>query len=430
MRHLVFLLSLILLLGCSQQEGVRHYQKEYKPVLSSINIIDHNGFSETIGSGDRLDQYKNVNFLTLQPYQKVLRVFSRDPNGDIRAIITNYYPNGQPKQYLDVVNNRANGYYREWHPNGVLKVESYVIGGEPDIDTAAENSWLFEGTCYAWNEDGCLLAEIPYSHGELEGCSLYYHTNGSIWKKVPSYKGKAEGAIEIYLDDGSLFQTVTYAEGERHGSAKRYWNNNQLAVDEEYSKGLLTTGKYYDRSNKLISSIQSGTGRRVLFGKNSISEIHEYQNGIQAGEIKVYGDDEELVRNFHLINGVKNGTQTEFYSTKESKGGIQRPKLSIGWVDGKIQGVVKTWYPSGIQESQREMSGNTKNGILTGWYKDGSVMVIEEYDHDILINGEYYIRGESMPISEIKNGNGIATLFDANGNLTQKVSYFNSKPQE
>ncbi len=120
---LIFIL-LFALTSCST------YNKEPPPVLTSINIIDRNGMSETISTEDRMKRYEHVDFLTEQPYQKVLRIYSRDQHGDIRAFVTSYHPNGHPKQYLEIVNNRAHGSYREWHSNGTLKLETYVIGGE------------------------------------------------------------------------------------------------------------------------------------------------------------------------------------------------------------------------------------------------------------------------------------------------------------
>ena len=98
--------------------------------LTSINLVDKNGLSETISTQDRLKEYERVNFLSNQPYAKVLRVYARDHLGNTRTFLNTYHPNGQPKQYLKAVNNRAYGQYREWHPEGVLKLEAFVISGD------------------------------------------------------------------------------------------------------------------------------------------------------------------------------------------------------------------------------------------------------------------------------------------------------------
>lgn len=421
MRFLLLGILMIALTGCHSSK------KEEEPVLTSINIIDRNGLSETTSNKDRLKLYENVDFLCNQPYQKVMRIYSRDCHGDIHAYITSYHPNGHPRQYLEVVNNRAFGYYREWHPNGILKLETRIIGGEADINTSAEQSWLFDGESQTWDEDGRLIATIPYANGELEGTSFYYHPNGKIWKHIPFCHGKMEGIAETYLECGSILQTTEFSAGEKNGMSRRHWENGQISSDEIYCHGKLTTGRYYSLCNELVAVIDDGKGYRALFGKARVSEMHEYNDGYVEGEIKIFDENGSLIRLYHIKNGLKHGVEIDYYEMNTGKN-VLVPRISINWVEGRIQGITKTWYPNGVQESQREMNNNDKNGLLTAWYRDGSLMLIEEYEKDKLVKGEYYIRGEKIPISDIKNGKGTATLFDPDGNMVRKVPYHNGKP--
>src|SRR5690349_20519709 len=118
--------------------------------LVSVQIIDRNGFSETISSKDRLESFEKTDFLANQPYQKVLRVFKQGKEGGGTSKISSYHDNGQIWQYLEVENGRAHGAFREWHPNGHLRLEATVIGGTADITEAAQMTWLFDGTCRVW----------------------------------------------------------------------------------------------------------------------------------------------------------------------------------------------------------------------------------------------------------------------------------------
>lgn len=419
---------LLLVSGCAQY----YYYfppTEPEPVLVTIHIIDRNGFSETISNPDRLEKFEKVDFLSEQPYQKVLRVYSRDQWGDVHAYITSYHPSGHPKQYLELVNNRANGWYREWHANGLQKLEAFIIGGDADLTVDAQKSWLFDGLSSAWDECGHLIAEIPYDNGALEGCSNYYHTNGTLWKRIPCHKGDIEGTSEIYLDTGVLLQSNEYLNGSKHGLSRRYWDGSLVASDEIYNQGRLMTGRYFNRNGEQVASIKDGEGFRTLFGKEAICEIQEYHRGELDGAVKVFDPCGNLLRIHHIKNEIKNGEEIEYYDPIEVQGKPQ-PKLSINWADGRIQGLVKTWFPNGVQESQREMSSNAKNGILTAWYKDGSLMLIEKYDQDKLIDGQYFVRGEKIPISEVHGGRGTATLYDPDGGFLRKVQYTNSKPAE
>jgi antitoxin component YwqK of YwqJK toxin-antitoxin module len=403
-------------------------QQNSKTVLASINIIDRNGLSETINAPERLEQYEKTNFLEPQPYQKVLRVYARDPQGNMQSYITSYYPNSFVKQYLEVVNNRAFGTYKEWHSNGTLKLETCVIGGTADIGNGAEQTWLFDGSSQVWDEKGNLEATIPYVKGELEGVSCYYHTNNNIWKRIPYHKNLVEGTWEIYQENGELLQRSEYRKGLKEGQTLRYWDDQKLAAEETYSNGLLSYARYYDRNGQCFAQIDDGNGYKALFGKENVCELQEYHAGVLEGIVKVFDKSNRMVSLYHVKNGTKHGEEICYYETHRL---LQdpRPKLSINWYDGKIQGITKTWYSNGVQESQREMSNNIKNGHNTAWYRDGSLMMIEEYDQDKITRGEYYSKGEKTPVSTINDGKGIATIFDADGNFLQKINYLRGRPR-
>lgn len=403
------------------------YVERGPEMLASINIISRDGFSETINNPERLNQYANVDFLQTQPYEKVLRVYGREPGGNIHAYITTYHPNGQVQQYLEILNNSAFGVYQEWHENGIQKVEAVVIGGTADVGKSAEDSWLFDGISNAWDEEGNLLAKIRYSRGILEGDSLYYHTSGALWKRVPLCHGLIEGTEEIYKKDGQVFQKTEYHRGLKNGSSIRYWDKEKICTEEVYSRGYLTEGRYYNQEGELVSNIEDGNGYRTTFAKEGVCELQQFKEGCLDGEVKAFGVDDSLLKLYHVKNGQKHGIEIEYYASRKGQKDL-KPILSINWHEGVIQGLAKTWYPNGNMESQREMTGNHKNGISTGWYEDGTIMLIEEYEQNKLVHGEYYQQGEKFPVTEVHDGKGIATLHDEGGNFLQKVTYHNGKP--
>lgn len=390
--------------------------------VTSINIIDRNGMSETISSKDRLAAFEKTDFLTPQPYQKVLRVYGRSENGDVKARVTSYHPNGQVKQYLEAVNNRAHGNYKEWYPNGQLKVEAYVINGVADLNTQAEESWLFDGQSLAWDEEGNLLAKISYDKGALEGMAQYFHPNGKIWKLSPYHQNALNGTQKTFLPDGTIFQTTDYKEGAKEGTSVRYWDLSHIAYHEKYVKGELREAAYYDTEGHTLSTIKNGNGKRAIFGKASLERFEEFKGGVQAGAVQVFDESGHVISSYSIIDGEKQGEEIDYFP------GTTTPKLLLTWTSGILQGTVKSWYESGQLESQREMSQNKKNGLLSAWYTNGALMLLEEYDNDNLIKGEYYRMGEKEPVSKIEKGNGLATLFSSDGTFSHKVFYEDGKP--
>lgn len=419
----IALLLILMLSGCAQ---TRYYQQEETPKLTSIHIIDREGMTEAISNQERLKTYENVNFRNPQPYQKVLRVYSRSASGNLPAYITTYHPNGELRQYLEVVNNRACGVYQEWYSNGQLKICASIAEGMGDISLAAEKSWMFDGETHAYDDCGHLLAIIPYCRGSLEGVSTHFHTNGKVWKEIP-FKGNAvSGELRIYFDSGELLQSTQYINGEKEGPSTRYWPENKLAAKELYKKNLLLDAVYYNKEGEKICSVTEGDGTKACFGKAKVNELHEIKHGVEEGPVQIFDEDGQITAIYHVKNGLKQGEEIRFYPKKLRK--EPQRKISITWYQGKIQGVVKTWYESGVMESQREMSENKRNGVSTAWFKDGQLMMIEEYEQGKLSKGDYFRKGERKPVSQIVKGEGTVTLFDPEGNFIRKIEYIHGKP--
>lgn len=414
------LASLLLLSSCA---AGRHAQVDTK--LHTVTLIDRNGVAETVSNPERIKQYQAVNFMAPQAYDKVYRIHRRDRSGNIVSYLHSYHENGQPKQYLEVINSRAQGLYKEWHPGGAERLEGNIIGGEADLSDAGKKSWIFDGPSFAWDDEGRALAVIYYEKGLLKGDSIYYHPNGAIWKKIPYSNNLINGTIEVFLDDGRLFQKIDYCGGMLNGSSFRYWPNCRLAAEEHYEMDLLQTGRYYDHTGNIVSEVNEGNGLKAIFGKECLAELHEYQNGFQEGEIKIFGTDKKLLKRYHIKNNMKHGEETEYYEVPHLR---HVPKIMISWYGGKIQGIVKTWYDNGVQESNREMSNNKKNGVSTAWYRNGDLMLIEEYEQDKLVRGEYFRKGDKRPISLVKEGIGTTTIFDSDGNFIRKILYDNGAP--
>ncbi|MBS0646707.1 MAG: hypothetical protein JSR97_09005 [Verrucomicrobia bacterium] len=380
--------------------------------------------SQTISSKNRLSEFEKTDFFAPQPYQKVMRVYAKDKNGSLRAQITSYHPNGQIKQYLEAVDQRALGTYCEWYANGQKKVHAYVISGIADLNSQAETSWLFDGYTYAWDDEGHFIAKIPYALGELEGEALYYHPNGNLWKQLSHSKGVLHGLSSIYLEDGTAFQTTNYEHGEKHGICYRYWSPDQLAYEEHYNQGRLEEGCYLSAQGNLLAEVKNGEGTRAVFSKTSLAELQHYKNGWQEGLVKMLDAKGNIACSYHLKNTLKHGEELGYYP------GTQQPKIQLTWNMGVLQGSIKTWYEDGVLESQREMSQNQKNGLLTAWYRNSSLMLVEDYENDKLIKGEYYRMAEHVPVSKVENGKGLATLFSADGTFAKKVHYSEGRPVE
>ena len=429
-RSILCLIFFHFLTSCS------YHKTNTSSELVLIQITDRNGITETISAKEKIQKMQKIDYKAPQPYQKVLRIFQISQNIENFSVITSYHPNGNLFQYLEIKKTRANGCYEEWHPNGKKKVHAHVIGGPADLSYQAQKEWLFDKTCFAWDEQGRLISRITYHKGFLHENSYYFFPNGKTQKIVPFQQGKIDGEIVEYNENGSLKARIRYEKGKKEGPSFAYWPNEKIQSLEEYDQDKLSEAQYFDQNNRLVSYIQNGKGKRVIFYQGFVASLLEYRNGKQEGEIETFNAAHELTSRYFIKNGKKQGEEIFYYlpeeldlSSSEKTAQLLWPKLSLSWDKGVLHGIVKTWYPNGKLESQRQLSNNKKNGISCGWYENGNIMLLEEYENDYLLQGKYYSLGNKNPISLVEKGMGVATLYDKKGIFLRKVTYHNGKPE-
>jgi antitoxin component YwqK of YwqJK toxin-antitoxin module len=376
--------------------------------------------NETISAKDRLEKYTKTDFLTSQPYKQVVRIYSNDAPQKT-SILTTYHPNGYIYQYLEVVNARAFGSYKQWHSNGQLEISATVIGGPAGITELEQQQWIFDKKNFVWDESGNLISTFNYEKGQLQDEALYYHANGNIKRQELYHNNELDGVVSEFNEEGMLTEKMSFKNGSREGESIGYWSPNTVSFVEKYKNGLLLNGEYFDEKSKLLSKIHNGNGiKTTLF--NEYQARIEFKNGQPEGNVEKYYNS-ALQSITHVKNGKKHGEETEYYADGET------PKLTVHWAEDKLQGTVKTWYDNGNIESQKDMYDNKKNGVSTAWYRNETIMLIEEYEHNILVKGAYYKINENIPVSTILKGNGTATLYDEAGNFLKSIKYQNGLPE-
>lgn len=408
--------ALVLFQGCQRAD--------FAESLTAIQIQDRNGLTETISNPERLENYNKTDFLASQPYKKILRFYRE--KGKSRSKITTYHPNGSIWQYLEAEELRAFGAFKEWHPNGQIRIEANVIGGTADVAVGSQRDWLFDGISRVWDEKGNLLAEIPYKKGALEGISLYYFPSGGLEKEMPYAGNLLQGVAVEYYPNGKIHVKTTYSQGNKEGPSFGYFQNGELAWEEEYTDNLILKGSYFNLKGELLSKVEDGSGFRALFEEDVLSHLVQIQQGYAEGGVKQFSRQGELMASYHIKNGKKSGEEISYFLSSEREDGGKTPplpKLSVPWVEGSVHGTVKTWYNHGQLQSQRDYCRNKKTGPSLAWYRDGSLMLVEEYEEDRLVKGQYYKKNALDAISSVVNGNGLAMLYDEYGVFLRKIPY-------
>lgn len=419
----IFLIVVIARVLCSCSS------KTVQQEVACLQIIDRNGLTETIGSKEKLKQYKNTDFDQPQSYKKVLRIYNKDNYGNTLSKLTCYHENGQLWKSVEIKNARANGKYKEWYPNANIKIEANVIGGTADFQF--QGDWLFDGINKAYDENGMLISKFNYCKGALHGEARHYFPSSGIKKIIPYKNNEIHGESVEYTEKGEVLSKTLYKNGIKEGPSAGYWTKDNISFIEDYENDLLISGQYFQKNRVRISKIKNGDGQKAVFKNNFLHSLIEYRDGRPQGKIQMFSPNGHLTNDYHQKNNVKDGLEIEYYADNEITNFNKNkhyPKLEINWSNGNIHGLVKTWYKNNALESQKEFSNNKKNGMNFAWFENSSIMFIEEYENDVLIKGSYFKINEKNPTSTIINGNGTAILYDSTGRFIKKINYKHSQP--
>ncbi|MCY3974707.1 MAG: hypothetical protein OXF02_04090 [Simkaniaceae bacterium] len=409
----------ILLAGCTRP-------REGDPPLVSVHTVDRNGFRETVTSRDRLNMYERTCFTDPQPYVKVARMYARKVDGKIPSKLTTYHDNGAIRKYLEVINGRASGIYREWYPNGRLRMEVTVIEGVGDLSEEAQEGWVFDGAGHVFREGGGKEATFHYEKGLLQGVAEYYFPDGRLKELLPYEKGRLHGEVRLHNPEGIVIGTSRFVRGVPSGPSLFKGDGERPPFTEIYEGGRLTEAEYGDFSGRILSRIEGGSGEKAVFAEGYLHSLEEYRNGLPEGAVRIYDRKRRLRNLFHVKEGRKHGE--EWIYRPGTPGEEPVPHLLITYVEGRMRGISRTWFADGTLESEKEMCDNRKHGLSFARYKDGTLRLMEEYRSGKLVSGRYEKRGEREAVSSVKEGNGIATLYDEEGYFIRRIRYEKGQP--
>lgn len=190
MKTCSIVLMFLLIMGCSQQDQTR------EAVGGAIPEIPTGAMTES-----------------LEDTPGLTRVTLNDNNG--KVAMGGFY-----------LNQKREGSWVEYHPNGMIKTITTYVGGKK------------EGLFAEFSETGQTVRRCLYHNDQRDG--EYREYNYSTVKEERFYKGgKLEGAVRIYYPDGKIMEEGLYVNGVRDGISKWYDQQGNLTIQYEYKEGTL-----------------------------------------------------------------------------------------------------------------------------------------------------------------------------------------------
>lgn len=185
-----------------------------------------------------------------------------------------------------------------------------------------------------WQE-GALqgLSYTTFPHTDIICQETFYEAGEPLWM-AKNYQSGAPCHKEQYLPGQCTVITTWYQDGS-------------LRSNEEYKEKRLHTAQYYNTEQTVESSVLEGAGDSII--RDGYGQLIARKT-IQQGQVA----SEEL-----------------FYSN-----GI--PKQKIPYVNGSVEGIVKTFYPGGEPKTVEEWQDGKLNGLVTQ-FENGEIVGIIPY---------------------------------------------------
>jgi antitoxin component YwqK of YwqJK toxin-antitoxin module len=174
-----------------------------------------------------------------------------------RQKATSNYPDGKLRWEREVARLSdnsfvADGFYREFHPNGELFVEGTYKKGRQEgkwvywYDNGTKNREVTyengrpNGAWETFRADGTLASKRSYKNGIRDGEWITYDETGKEPRRIESYAdGKAEGEWKLWFPSGQLNREMSFKSGQRDGPIVEYREDGSKALEGAYADGKL-----------------------------------------------------------------------------------------------------------------------------------------------------------------------------------------------
>ena len=195
---------------------------------------------------------------------------------------TLYYKDGMtPKTEGEFKNNRPNGSFTHYHPNGKIK-EQGTFSKQRYIDSLAR-----------FNENGIKVYEAAYNDaGKESGKVVYRHDNGKVEFEYNATNGVPTGKAVRYWPNGDVKEEIVYGAD---GSIQE--TSGEIAMVNPAAEIVKATSTKKAPKPKSDSGFKPNDYNKVLNDDKEIWMEGKFKNGLLwDGKLYIYDEDGLLLK--------------------------------------------------------------------------------------------------------------------------------------
>lgn len=195
-----------------------------------------------------------------------------------KRVDSDKYPDGKIRYERQVARYSddsyvADGFHREFYPNGQKFVEGQFVKGKQDGD------WVY------YFDNGKVQRTVHFTAGKPDGSWDVFNAEGVVIAKRGFKDGKRDGTWVVYDDTGKLpLREEVYDEGKADGTWKVYYPSGQIKTEIGIKQGV-RSGPYSEWDEKgtkraeltFVDGKLDGTA--TIWGADGKKITQEYDNG-------------------------------------------------------------------------------------------------------------------------------------------------------
>jgi len=203
-------------------------------------------------------------------------------------------------------------------------------------------------------------------------------------------QGRKSGRWKVDHPNGKTLYEAEFSEGRPVGEMIRYYENGGIRARMVFdTSGLRNYTRMYFQNGKIAAEgwyeNQQKDSVWTYYSPvdGSVRIIEPYQNGKIQGIVRKYYPSGQISEELVWVDGQKQGPWKQYYPSSAIR-------LSAFYAEDELNGIYKVYYSNGKLEISGELLNGKSHGVWSYFDEKGTELISFEFLHGIPVDREKY----------------------------------------
>ncbi|MDR2980606.1 MAG: tetratricopeptide repeat protein [Bacteroidales bacterium] len=265
------------------------------------------------------------------------------------------------------------------------KSKSFDFQGNVREDEGQYIEDRYDGFYKEYDPAGFLKSTSEYIMGNRYGQTKIYNIDGLLQMEYFSLNNETHGELKQYYDNGNLYFSANYEYDEIVGIAHSYAADGSLAFQTRSHNHQIVEYAYRDQNGKMTDfmSMPEKVSFTCYYANGKKSMELAFENGMEHGEQRLYYPNGTL----HLVKNTHHGNllgKTEKYYANG------KVRSSANYYYDELDGEYKLYYENGTLRCEEYYEGGYPQGEMKFYDNKGKLSKWQKYHYGIVVDEVRY----------------------------------------